>query len=107
MKFLRDLIRWFFWGERRKNTPSSQAEIVKSAQVPEPKVAEIKEPTPKYESATFDFLKDNPASDFLIDLQAIRPLAEQFDRAREDLLRELQRLAPPKKRIFQIFKKAA
>lgn len=102
MIFVRDLICWFFRGERRKNAPSFQPENHQETRRPE-----VQEPKPTYESPTFDFLKDNPSAEFLIDLQSIRPLAEQFDRAREDLLRELQRLAPPKKRIFDIFKKAA
>lgn len=115
MNFLRDLLRWFMWGERRKNMPSLQPEINEikierpepASPPPVPVIPEVKAPPTKYQSPTFDFLKDNPSSDFLIDLQSIRPLAEQFDRAREDLLKELQRLAPPKKRIFDLFNKKA
>ena len=103
MNFLRDLFRWFLRGERRKNAPSFQPEI-KAAEEPIP---EIKEPVQHYQSPTFDFLKEHPAHEFLVDLQSIRPLAEQFDRARAELLKELQRLAPPQTRRFDIFRKKA
>ncbi len=110
MNFLRDLVRWFIKGERRKNTPSSQHENkvpVQKVSIEPAAIPEVTAPETNYQSPTFDFLKENSSAEFMVDLQSIRPLAEQFDRAREELLRELQRLAPPKKRITEIFRKAA
>lgn len=105
MNFLRDLFRWFIKGERRKNTASFQSENKHDALPAE--VPEIKQPEHKKTSSDFDFLSESSSAEFMLDLQSIRPLAEQFERAREDLLKELQRLAPPKKRLFDIFRKAA
>ncbi len=108
MQFLIDLWHWFFQGNEHKNKLPIQSV---SIDVPtQHEIEKILPPKPEpaaKESPTFDFLKDDASHQFLADLQSLRPLAVQFDKAREDLIRELQRLAPPKKSIFEIFRKSA
>ncbi len=102
MNFLMDLAKWFIAGNPIQNDSSSQSVFVEQITIPEPM-----KNVDKLVSPDFDFLKDVRTQDFITDLQSIRPLAEQFDRARADLLNELQRLAPRKKRLMDIFKNAA
>lgn len=104
MNFLWELIQWFFKGSDKNEPISQPVSVVKETPI-EP--AEIREPAVNPVSPTFDFLTENTPQDFLKDLQTIRPLAEQFDRAREDLLKELQRLAPAKKRLRDFTNRAA
>ncbi|MCG3205889.1 MAG: hypothetical protein KCHDKBKB_02612 [Elusimicrobia bacterium] len=104
MQFIKDLLRWFVNGGNAKNELQNQP-ISDTSESHKSIPLQVQ---PKNQcSPTFDFLKESRPEDFLIDLQSIRPLAEQFDRAREDLLHELQRLAPRKKRLLEIFKDAA
>jgi hypothetical protein len=98
-----DLIRWFFKGNPKIEPSSQSVSIVEEVREVEPVTAPVK----KSESPTFDFLKENSAQRLLEDLQSIRPVTRQFDLAREELLKELKRLAPPKRRTLDIFKDAA
>lgn len=105
MNFFMDLTRWFLGRGTKKNSAPSQPVLKEPAPIPTAK--ELAQKAKGKPSPTFDFLKDNNSADFMIDLQSIRPLADQFDRAREDLLKELQRMAPPKKHKTEIFKDVA
>ncbi len=97
-----DLIRWFFKGSEPIIEPSLQP-----VSVIEPEPVEAPISTVKPEVSTFDYLVENSPKSFLEDLQSLRPVTRQFDLAREELVKELRRLAPPKKRRTEIFKNAA
>lgn len=106
MNFLTKIFRWFFNGNR-EIVPVSQS-VSTVERVPEqPEIPEVKSPKEGSFAPNFDYLKENDPQTFLRDLQSIRPVSEQFNQAREELVRELQRLAPPKKRLLDIFRKVA
>lgn len=91
MSFLRDLIRWFLTGqspEEGEMAPENSTPVALEI------VAEKPVKTP---SAEFDIAREGNPKVFLDDLRSIKSLANQFEQAREDLVKELQRLAPSRK----------
>ena len=92
MDFIADLFRWFWKGKPQQNDSTSR---VVSAPIIEPiKISKESSP-PKKE---LDFMPSLTSQDILGDLQSLQSLTQQFDHARQELVSELQRLAPPKKR---------
>lgn len=84
-----DLIHWFFNGKSPDVAESAIAAPVATLEKTEPL---------KKRPVIFDIVKEGNPDVFLRDLQSLKPLTQQFERAREELLQELQRLAPPRRR---------
>jgi hypothetical protein len=96
MDFIADLVRWFWKGKGIKNGAISQ---VVSMEVPPPVIDDFKLPVEKIPNTKdLDLEPKLTAKDVLGDLQSLQSLNQQFDRARQELVVELQKLAPPKKR---------
>ena len=89
MQFLIDLIHWFFHGKIAEATKEIMPAPVAATSL----TVEI----PKKKPLVFDITKEGNPDDFLKDLQSLKPLTQQFEHAREELLQELHRLAPPRR----------
>jgi hypothetical protein len=99
MSFLADLFRWFR-GEKTAAKNEPQSPLV-STSLPEPDIDEFKvqleDPRLKLKK-DLDLEPRLTSQDVMGDLQSLQSLTQQFDRARQELVAELQKLAPPKKR---------
>lgn len=62
-------------------------------------MAEIEEKAaePVRKNSDFDIRREAESRNFLGDLQNLKPVTRQFEQAREDLVNELKKLAPPKR----------
>ncbi len=89
MRFLIDLFKWFIDG--------SQANDVEPQVVSAP--SSSTEPVARKQSYTYDFdIMRRPNTEaFLKDLQSIPPSTKQLDLAKQEMIRELKKLAPPRR----------
>lgn len=97
MSFLRELFQWFFGTSPSVENNAISEPILKLVQTP----VEPPFKTPVNESKVkkeFDFETRLSAPDVIGSLESLQSLTQQFDRARQDLISELQKLAPPKKK---------
>src|SRR5688572_26628049 len=93
MSFLKDLVLWFIRGQINSDSdPSAAALIPRTISIrPEPVAAATKkERKPK----ELERNGHERAYDILQELKSIEPVSKGFEKAREEMLQELKRLAP-------------
>jgi hypothetical protein len=93
MSFFADLIDWFRHGSTPEKNDSISP-VVSDVQT-EPAHPVPPQPSPIED---LDLEPSLTSKDIMGDLRSIQSLTKQFDAARQELITELQKLAPPKKR---------
>ena len=93
MRFLWDLIRRIF--RREPAQPVAEVKEEKTVSI------RIEPPSKKKKSEEFDLTKEADPKLFLNELQSMKPIPENLQSAKEEILKELQRLAPPRRKRNQ------